>query len=293
MSQPLARDLCWIVNYQIDGEWKYGGVQRLVRGLVPQDIIRDGRAFCWNITSSEGISLVKSAVKEGTWISLPNLRLICNHCGLDPPERGQGSGKKGAVTKIDWARKLVEHLYPHDSLEEKKRMIAALTWKSGRLSGLKDKEREILEMVAQLDEENREAPEFQRLINLAKNRLKEQEKREVESSTRKLVESEMKRSQLEEEERLALAAQQAAKAAEQEARKVEHAASSSSAGNPRKPSATPPMLKDFLTAEMVEQRISLNRDPAAYGYRAYYPSFYAMFKDPPFSIQIRQFCSHL
>lgn len=286
MSQPLARDLCWVVNYEIDGEWKYVPVQRLVRGLVPKDLIQDGRAFCWNITSSEGMSLVSSAIKERTWISLPNIRLICNHCGVDPPEKGKGSGKNGAVVKIDWARCLVEFLFPHASLAEKKEMIAALTWKQGRLGSLKDKERSVLEMVAQLDEENREAPEFQRVIKLAKARLKEQEKREVETSTRKLVEAEKKRSELEEKERTELAAQKAAEAAEQEARHVEHAPSSSSGAGPRRPSATPPTLKDFLTFEMTEERISINRDPSAYGYRAFYPGFYIMFQANPFSIQI-------
>lgn len=153
-------------------------------------------------------------------------------------------------------------------------MIAKLTWK-GKMVTLKDKERSILEMVAELDEENREAPEFQKVIRLAKNQLKEHERREVESKTRKLVESEYKRSKLEEDERLEKAKQDAALVAEKakqddEAKNQREPASSS--GISRKASATPPALKDFLTVDMQTARISLNRDPTGYGYRAFYPS---------------------
>lgn len=153
-------------------------------------------------------------------------------------------------------------------------MIAKLTWK-GKMVTLKDKERSILEMVAELDEENREAPEFQKVIRLAKNQLKEHERREVESKTRKLVESEYKRSKLEEDERLEKAKQDAALVAEK-AKQDDEAKNQreppSSSGISRKASATPPALKDFLTVDMQTARISLNRDPTGYGYRAFYPS---------------------
>ena len=51
------------------------------------------------------------------------------------------------------------------------------------MGGLQDKEQSILEMVSELDEENREAPEFQKVIKLAKQRLKDQERRQTAPST--------------------------------------------------------------------------------------------------------------
>lgn len=119
-SQPLARDLQWMVNFEIEGAWQYVPVKRVVRGLIPRDMYVAGFSFCWQITSSEGESLIRSAVREGTWIALNHLRLVCNKLGVDPPEPKKGSGKDGAVVKIDWARKLVDFLFPDSSVEEKK-----------------------------------------------------------------------------------------------------------------------------------------------------------------------------
>lgn len=69
-SQPLARDLQWMVNFEIEGAWQYVPVKRVGRGLIPRDMYVAGFSFCWQITSSEGESLIRSAVREGTWIAL-------------------------------------------------------------------------------------------------------------------------------------------------------------------------------------------------------------------------------
>ena len=266
MSQPLARDLSWMISYEMDGSWRFVPVKRLIRGLLPESLFLAGRRFCWEITSveSEYESLIYSAVREGTWVALANLRQICNSLGLDPPKTG--SGKNNSVLKADWARKLVEFLFPEATQEEMKRMISALTWKSGKMGGLKDKEREVLEMVSELDEENREAPEFQKIIKLAQSWLKEMEKRQIVSTTKTMV--------LEEKERAdkAKAEAEAAATQERERREREQELPSASSGI-RRPSQTPANLRDLLLPEMLAQKISLNRDPGAYGYRAFYPSF--------------------
>jgi hypothetical protein len=134
------------------------------------------------------------------------------------------------------------------------------------MGGLKDKEREVLEMVSELDEENREAPEFQKIIKLAQSRLKEMEKRQIVSTTKTMV--------LEEKERAdkAKAEAEAAATQERERREREQELPSASSGI-RRPSQTPANLRDLLLPEMLAQKISLNRDPGAYGYRAFYPSF--------------------
>ena len=271
-----------MINFELEGAaWRYVPVKRLIRGLVPQFLFLGGRRFGWEITSTEYQPLLTSAVREGTWIALANIRQICNKLGVEPPRSKQGSGKGGSVLKVDWAKQLVEHLFPEASNPEKKRMISALTWKQNKMGGLQDKEQSILEMVSELDEENREAPEFQKVIKLAKQRLKDQERRQTATETRKMVLEEMKRSELEEKNRIETAAAEAALAAEKEKKeKKENAevpgASGASSSGTRKPSSTPSNLKDFLSPAMQAEKISLNREPAAYGYRAYYPSFFSL-----------------
>ena len=87
---------------------------------VPQFLFLGGRRFGWEITSTEYQPLLTSAVREGTWIALANIRQICNKLGVEPPRSKQGSGKGGSVLKVDWAKQLVEHLFPEASNPEKK-----------------------------------------------------------------------------------------------------------------------------------------------------------------------------
>ena len=279
MSLPMARDLCWMVNFDLDGDWRFVPVKRLVRALLPCALYESGRCFCWEITRPEFEPLLTSAVREGVWISLANIRQICHTLGVEPPRSKQGSGKNGAVIKVDWAQKLVQHLFPNADEQEQKRMTAALTWKSGSAKSTFDSkeggvERTVLRMVAELDEENREAPEFMKVVKLAKSKLKEQETKETVTETRKLVLAEMKRSELEEKERLEKAEQEAARAAEQEKARLDAATSgaASSSSASRNASQTPKNLKDFLSPQMLSSKISLNRLPAGYGYRAFYES---------------------
>ena len=113
-----------------------------------------------------------------------------------------------------------------------------------------------------------------KVVKLAKSKLKEQETKETVTETRKLVLAEMKRSELEEKERLEKAEQEAARAAEQEKARLDAATSgaASSSSASRNASQTPKNLKDFLSPQMLSSKISLNRLPAGYGYRAFYES---------------------
>ena len=275
-SKCPAEYVRWMVATNIDRDWLFIPVRALVRGLVPQQLYSAGYRFGFEIVDT-GESIVTSAVRVGTWMTAAHLKLVCNYLGVEPPKSKQGSGPNGEIRKVDWAKNLVEFLFPDTDGEEKQRMIAAITWK-GSITKLGDKEKEILEWVSQLDEENREAPEFKRIVKLAKNQIKEQETSNVIEETRKLLEKEYKRSALEEAERTQqerLAAEKAAleeKPADPVESKEPDARAAEASSSTRKPSSTPPSLKDFLTSEMVSAKISLNRDASGYGYRAFYPS---------------------
>lgn len=269
-----AKDLRWMVpeDFAEQCGWTYIPVQKLVRGLVLVQIFLTGHCFCWQITGAAE-SLVRAAVREGVWLSMADLKLVSDRLGVAAPAPGSGSGKNGAVCKVDRARALVNHLFPPalTSAQERQRMVAALVWKT-RFKQLGDQEKSLLEWVAEMDEENREAPEFQRVIKLAKQKIKTQEEARIQSETRKLVEQEVVRQQADEAERLARA-EADAKAAAAASSRTPAEPSAPSSGHSRKSSESPPDLRTkFLTQDMIDKKISLTRDAGAYGYRAFYPS---------------------
>lgn len=271
----LATDLQWMVNCQLSedkADWRYIPVRKLLRAFVPAEVFVEGKCFAWEV-AGPGESLIKSAVREGAWISADNLKQILRHLGIPFPAQR---------LKVDLAQALVNHFFgDSDSVtaEERKRMVAGLTWR-GKFEHLGDKEKEILAWVSELDEENRNAPEFLRIIKLAKEKLQQTSEEKVAAETRKTVEKEfqkiqetkeqeMERVRILEEERRKKAAAEAEAAAEA---KTAGGSSKEKADSSRKASQTPPSLKDFLKDEMRAKKISLNRDEKGYGYRAFYPS---------------------
>ena len=272
-SRLAGADLEWMLNFSIEGQWRFIPVRLVVQGLLPRQLFESGCLFSLQVTNLEGEPLLQSAVREGTWISLANLKLICRRLEVEPP-KGSGSGEKGEIWKVDWAKHLVNYLFPDSPAEEKQRMVASLTWR-GHVTSLGDKEKDILEMVAELDAENADAPEFRRVAKLAKEKMQEEQQNEVASETRKLVEAEFKRMEVEEKERVERARLEAERAATEAVERELAVGASATASGSRKASATPPSLRQFLTSDMVSEKISLNRDESGYGYRAYYPSFFA------------------
>ena len=280
----LAKDLQWMTNVELgdNSNWCYVPTKKLVRAFVPLQLALEGVCFAWQISGPD-MPLVKSAVSEGTWISLANIKQLCNHLKVPPPN------KAGNKLKADWAQVLVNHFFPEGTVseEERQRMIAGLTWRR-QFDQLGDKEKEILQMVSELDEENRSAPEFQRVIKLAKNQLRQTEAEEVATKTRRAAEQEFqevrekekKKHQSEIEERVKAAVAQATAAAEAEAKqkaeqKEKDQQEASSGSRTRKQAENPPNLKDFLTEEMKNKKVSITRDSSGYGYRAYYPSSFS------------------
>ena len=266
-QNALAHEVVWMTNQSPDGDWRFISVSPVVRAVLPHHIYVGNLHFAWRITDKAGVSLVYSAVRNGVWLSDKHIRMLCARFRVTLPT--QGTGKRGNVLKVDRARVLVYHMFGFANIprEELKKMILGITYKGGK--PLKDQEKAILEMVAQLDEENRDCPEFKRVAKLAHQQLKQREKSEVEKEMREMIEKERKS----EEEQKKLAEEAAKKAAlEQQARDVQPRQEPSSSSHSRKPSATPKALKDFLTHQMFLNKISLNRDPKSYGYRAYYPS---------------------
>ena len=255
----------WMFHTAVESEWKAINVQRVPRSVIPQSLIAQGMQFGWHVKDMSGQSILFASVKAGVFLILENIKLLCARMDVELPERG--SGKKHNLIKVDYAAALVKKMFPDDDPEEQKRMTACLTWPKSK--NLADDDRQILDYVAQLDEENRECPEFKRVAKFAKERLKKDERLHMEREVRKKVrdEQEEHEKRLREAEAAAVNPREGRPDAEPGDRDAAAAASS------RKPGTTPPELKDLLDTKIIssDHRISITRDPTSYGYRAFYP----------------------
>ena len=260
--------LVWMLNFTVEGDWLHIPTKNMIRAYVPQELVNADIHFAWEVQNKEGEPLLESSIRIGVWLSDANLKLVCAKLHAPLPVKPHGSGKNGNVLKIDTAMALVKFMFPNESLEERKRMAAALTFRSP--AKLSDREQDILQFVGELDHENKEAPEFQRIAKLAKQKLKEFERSNLEKEVREEVEKEVREKvhkELTEEQKQ----QKVDEAAVGEKGKKLEARGEAASSSTRKPSETPPSLRDFLKPAMQVARISLTRDVSSYGYRAYYP----------------------
>ena len=120
--------------------------------------------------------LLRSAVWVGLSVKLPELKAIVTSLKLPALKAGNGSGAKGRIVMCDYARQLVEHLYPNASQADKTRMTNAIALppkprkQTATDTGL-DEEMSLEVMASQLDADN--AEEFRDLVKECKDRLLE------------------------------------------------------------------------------------------------------------------------
>ena len=265
-------NIVWLTNSKVDGDWNHIPTQRLIRAYIPRLLISSGINFAWRVLDNHGEALLTSSIRLGIWLSADNLRLICGRLEVELPVKPHGSGDGGGVVKIDLAVALVKHLFPLATADEQQRMAAAITWRNPENLG--ESERDILKYVSELDSENREAPEFTRIAKLASQKLKEKEDNEMTEKVREQLQRERKEKEeksLLEEDRKAKAASMTEESALGDKGKSIDTSAASSGHHGRKASETPPSLREFLSFDMVQAKISINRDSGNYGYRAFYP----------------------
>ena len=138
--------------------------------------------------NGDGQDLLEASVRFGVFLTMDNLKLLCARLGAEPV--APGSGKRGNIIKIDYAKALVKKMFPDLDMDsaEAKRMIQAITWQSSKK--LNEDEKKILDYVAELDEENRECPEFKRVAKLAKQELHTVEREKMEAELRQKLREE-------------------------------------------------------------------------------------------------------
>ena len=113
-------------------KWKMLPTKLALPSQLPPSLQCHGSA--WEITG-EPQSIIKSAVMEGIFLTVFYLTEIQKILQFPLPDKGSGSGKKGGVTKPDYAEGLVQFLWPDESSESKKRMYDAIM--GGSLSRVK------------------------------------------------------------------------------------------------------------------------------------------------------------
>ena len=114
----------WMMSNDITGEkWKMLPTKLSHPSTLPQELRCYGTA--WEITG-EPQSPLKSAVFQGVNLTLKHLELIRDILKFRLPDKGKGSGKNGNIIKVDWATALVNHLWPDESDDSKKRMVDAI-----------------------------------------------------------------------------------------------------------------------------------------------------------------------
>ena len=148
---PLAQQHPdFLLNYDVsdDCPWKYVKVQ----ALPPCCLDSESGKHVGSLFEVVSVKpLLEAAVWDGVFLTAKQCRLICLSRKVTLPGKGQGSGKKRGLIKLDYARSLVNFFYVAESDIEKARMVSAIMYlREGKV------DISLLSTVAALDEENAE-----------------------------------------------------------------------------------------------------------------------------------------
>jgi hypothetical protein len=94
-----------------------------------------------------------AGIREGLYLTAPQLKQICGSIGAGLPTSGTGTGSKKNIIKIDIAYHLVKHLFPNASKPEQEEMVRGIM--KFRKNATVDLD--VLANVASLDPENAES----------------------------------------------------------------------------------------------------------------------------------------
>ena len=151
-----------------ESEYVHVPTRLLVPSCLPPEIRPCGTAF---VQAGAEDSLMRSAVWGGVvpTLSVPQIKTIIGALGL--PRLKSGAGKTGLPVKKDFARQIVDHLFPAATDGDLARMLGNLLSNKPTEEKWQGEEEAIMHMVSCLDTEN--AEEFKPMASLAKRRLHE------------------------------------------------------------------------------------------------------------------------
>ena len=124
----------WVYNDRIDSSgWKH----------LPSEVIHPwecpvklrGNCVTMLRQTGNGQDLLKGAVQSGVVLTVMQLQSLHAHHRWEMPPKGRGSGKGGALTKLDYVKGLINHCWPDASPEEREGMLANMLGKKAAFLG--------------------------------------------------------------------------------------------------------------------------------------------------------------
>ena len=158
-----------MVNFSVseDNEWRHMEVDILPPACVPLALASYGSVF--RVRTPGGAMMLPSCVQSGIFLTVGQLKHICG--ALDIKTEKKGTGKNGRIVKFDFAKALVNGLFPEAEATEKKRMIDIICNRAESISKCTDPE--VLEVVSRLDAENADAPCWKKMAKVALQELEQ------------------------------------------------------------------------------------------------------------------------
>jgi hypothetical protein len=158
-----------MVNFSVseDNEWRHMEVDILPPACVPLALASYGSVF--RVRTPGGAMMLPSCVQSGIFLTVGQLKHICG--ALDIKTEKKGTGKNGRIVKFDFAKALVNGLFPEAETAEKKRMIDIICNRAESISKCTDPE--VLEVVSRLDAENADAPCWKKMAKVALQELEQ------------------------------------------------------------------------------------------------------------------------
>ncbi|CAE7810340.1 unnamed protein product [Symbiodinium sp. CCMP2592] len=164
-----------------DNPWKVLPMELLHPLATPPHLQRKGILAAFRVTGKPE-DLVAASICSGIFLTKQQLLNLMEHERIPKPPRGSGSGKRGNLTKPDFASKVVEHFYPTASDADKTFMIDAI------MGGPKSKldlpcPEEVLLAMEHMDEENSKEFEPMRKLALQQTKINQDKKKKAAQTT--------------------------------------------------------------------------------------------------------------
>ena len=182
----------FLFNFSVGAscKWRHIEVRELTPVCAPPQLVARGLGSVHEIKdpSSQGSDILRAGVLVGLFISWPALKQLCFMYDVEVEK--PGSGTKGVLIKIDWAKALIKNLHPEADEAEKARMLAAIMIRVAKHTLTEDNQK-ILDVLEQLDPENACSEVVAKVRALAKETWKAQVRKEIQDEIHQ--ESEAKR----------------------------------------------------------------------------------------------------
>eukprot|EP00435_Cladocopium_sp_Y103_P073574 s8_g44.t1 len=204
-DETLGSDLLFNFSFGEDTKWKFVVQTILPPACLPEPLHHFGFA-CLVHDHQEWI--LRGTIENGLFLNLQRLKQVCTSLQIKPTS---GSGKNGALKKVDWAKTLIAHIFPNSDRAFFGKCVNNLCgWNREKV------DLDVLAMAAEMDCNNKDA--FKNLQKHAEQCLEERIFGQGKSSAVKKAETRPKPSEIKSDQKKI----EKAKQQEKTAKKKEH-----------------------------------------------------------------------